>query len=177
MPIQSDPRLLPPLSSTGAASATPLTLTPTASISDYKNGGMYLNFNWKLPLWSRRDVNHVDQSFYFLLTNAGDLYFNSHHDTSVQTRFFDTLSPGFSIPIYGQLSLTPLLNITMYENKVSFNHYRAVTPTVALSYTFKWRQGMNFWRAAGYGAITTPPVPTAAGAPQAGGPQPVGPPQ
>jgi hypothetical protein len=139
--------------------------SPTVSTAGFLTAGAYLNFVIKFPLWSRRDASRADQSWYFTLSNHGDLYFNSRSDTGTQTRYLDKFTPAFSVPIYGKLALTPKVDFIFYENKIFHNHYRAVAPSLSLSYTFKWREGMNVWRAAGYGAITTPPS-TAGSLPQ-----------
>jgi hypothetical protein len=144
-----------------AISSPSLTLSspspPKVATADYLTSGVYLNFNIKFPLWSRRDAGRVDRSWYFTLTNRGDLYFNSPNDTATQTRYLDKFKPSFSIPIYGKLALSPKVDFIFYENKVFRNHYRAVVPSLSLSYTFKWREGMDLGRALGYGGITTTP--------------------
>ncbi len=141
-----------------AALAVP-NLVPTAiATNDFLTGGAYLNFSFKFPLWSRQDAAGADQSYYFLVTNKGDFYFNSRNDTSVQTRYLDKLSASFGIPVYGKIMLAPRVDFIFYENKVNRNHFRAVAPMLSLSYSFKRRQGMATGRALGYGAITQPPT-------------------
>ena len=87
--------------------------SPKVITTDYLTGGAYLNFNIKFPLWSRRDANRVDQSWYFTLSNRGDFYFNSRNDTSTQTRYLDKFTPSFSIPVYGKLSLSPKVDFIL----------------------------------------------------------------
>jgi len=117
--------------------------------------GAYLNFNWKIPLWSRLDANRADQSWYFTLTNKGDLYFHAAGETAVETRYLDKLTAALSFPIWGNLSLTPKTDFVLYENKINLYHYRALQPSVSLSYTFTRREGMDWLRALLYGAQTT----------------------
>ena len=142
------------------ASATDLAnLLAKPLTTDYLTGGAYLNFNIKFPLWSRKDAAGADQTWYFTLTNKGDWYFNSRNDTSVQTRYLDKFTPSFSVPLFGKLTLTPKVDFILFEDKTAHRHYASVTPALSLSYTFNYREGMNFWRALGYGAITqTQPV-------------------
>jgi hypothetical protein len=135
---------------TDLSPGTPVHSDPT----DYRTGGAYLNFNIKFPLWSRKDASGADQSWYFILTNKGDLYFNSHNDTTVQTRYLDKVTFSFSIPIYGKLMLTPKVDFLLYEDKVAHQHFASATPALSLSYSFNYRSGMDFWRSLGYGAIT-----------------------
>jgi len=125
----------------------------------YLTPGAYLDFYWKFPIWSRRDANRADQSLYFTLTNKGDLYFNTANDTAVQTRYLDKLTPALNFPIWAGLSLTPRVDFILYENKINRFHYRAVQPSVSLSYTFSWREGMSWTRALRYGAQTTTASP------------------
>ncbi|MDQ2843106.1 MAG: 5'-nucleotidase C-terminal domain-containing protein [Acidobacteriota bacterium] len=140
-----------------------LTSATVSSISTaYLNAGTYLNFNWKFPVWSRQDASGGNQSWYFMLTNKGDFYFNSHADTPVQTRYLDKLTPALVFPIWGKLSFSPKVNLILYENKVNRYHYRALQPGFSVSYSFIRRQGMKWASSLAYGAQTTT-QPTAAG--------------
>ena len=107
----------------------------------------------------RRDANRADQSWYFTLTNKGDIYFNTPSDTAVQTRYLDKLTPALNFPIWAGLSVTPKVDLILYENKINYSHYRAFVPSISLSYTFNWREGMSWKRALCYGAQTTTPSP------------------
>jgi len=134
-------------------------LTVSPQTTAYLTPGAYLNFYWKFPIWSRRDANRADQSLYFTLTNKGDIFFNTASDNAVQTRYLDKLTPALIFPIWAGLSLTPKVDFILYENKIDLFHYRAIQPSVALSYTFNWREGMSWTRALRYGAQTTTPSP------------------
>jgi hypothetical protein len=134
-------------------------ITPGMITTSYRTPGAYLNFFWKFPIFSRRDANRADQSFYFTLTNKGDIFFRSSDDTAVQTRYLEKLTPALSLPIWAGLSFTPKVDIVLYQNKVGGAHYRAIQPNFSLSYTFNWRQGMDWRRALKYGAQTTTPSP------------------
>ncbi|HYL62538.1 MAG TPA: hypothetical protein VE077_07945 [Candidatus Methylomirabilis sp.] len=125
----------------------------------YLTPGAYLNFYWKVPIWSRRDANRADQSLYSTLTNKGDIYFNTSNDTAVQTRYLDKLTRALNFPIWAGLSLTPKVDFILYENKINPFHYRAFLHSISLSYTFSWREGMSWIRALRYGAQTTTPSP------------------
>lgn len=142
-----------------ALTANSYLLAVSPQTTAYLTPGVYLNFYWKFPIWSRRDANRADQSFYLTLTNKGDFYFKEPSDTPVQTRYLDKLTPALNFPIWAGLTLTPKVDFILYENKVNFFHYRSVQPSVALSYTFTWREGMGFVRALRYGAQTTTPSP------------------
>ena len=128
----------------------------------FLNPGAYLNFYLKFPIWSRRDANRTDQSFYFTLTNKGDLYFNPAAAAAAQTRYLDKLTPALSFPLWNGLSLTPKVDFILYENMINRYHYRSIQPAVSLSYTFAWREGMTWIRALKYGAQTTVPSPAGA---------------
>jgi hypothetical protein len=139
--------------------AGPPTVTAALQTTSYRTPGAYLNFYWKFPILSRRDANRADQSFYFTLTNKGDIYFNTGNDTAVQTRYLDKLTPALSFPVWAGISLTPKVDFILYENKINRFHYQAVQPSVSLSYTFSWREGMSWSRAFRYGAQTTTASP------------------
>lgn len=155
----TDPNLDPMKNNTAIKNAPLPSTAPIVHTTDYLTGGTYLKFNIKFPLWSKKDTAGADHSMYFILTNKGDLYFNSRNDTTVQTRYLDTFTPSFTIPIYGNITLTPKVDVIFYENKVAHAHYRSLQPALAVSYSFKWREGMRFPRALGYGAITQTPPP------------------
>jgi hypothetical protein len=98
------------------------------------------------------------------LTNKGDLYWrNEKNDTPVQTRYLDKLTPALVVPIWGGLSLSPKVDLIVFQNKKATTstpyHYWALQPSVALSYTFNWREGMGWSRAWRYGAQTTTASP------------------
>ncbi len=135
------------------------TFTKTFTTASFRVPGAYLNFYWKFPILSRRDASRTDQSWYFTLTNKGDIYFNQSSDTAVQTRYLDKLTPALSFPIWGKISLTPKVDFVLYENKINYFHYRAIQPSVSVSYTFSMREGMTWTRALGYGAQTTKASP------------------
>jgi hypothetical protein len=132
-------------------------IRPTANTTNFLNTGVYLNFRVKAPILSRQDASGADRSIYFTLANKGDLYFNSSHDTPVQTRYLTQVTPALLIPIWGNFSLSPKVDIILFENKVNFFHYRAIQPSVSLSYSFRVREGMAWRRALGFGAQTTAP--------------------
>ena len=151
-----------PLDNTPLSSEVRLTsggVAAAANTTNFLNSGVYLNFRLKFPIVSRRDAAEVDRSIYFTLTNKGDLYFNSGHDTPVQTRYLTQLTPAFLIPIWGNISLTPKIDFILFENKVNFYHYRAIQPSIGLSYTFRVREGMAWRRALGFGAQSTTASP------------------
>jgi hypothetical protein len=135
----------------------PRNLLVPASTYSKRDPGAYLNFYWKFPLWSKRDANRADQSWYLTFTNKGDVYFNSPGDTMVQTRYLDKFTPGFVIPLWAGLSLTPKVDFILYQNKIVGTPFWAAQPSFSLSYTFLWRQGMGPLRALRYGAQTTTP--------------------
>jgi hypothetical protein len=153
-----DPHAMNPAITQQLALAQSGLSAPKMITTDFLTSGLYLNFNVKFPVWSKQDPTGADKSWYFILANKGDFYFNNPaNDTSVQTRYLDKLTPSLNFPIFGKFVLSPKVDIIFYENKINRNHFRAVEPTVSLSYSFKWRTGMNFMRAIRYGAITLPP--------------------
>jgi hypothetical protein len=156
----ADPDLSPnidhwPIGQEGPISTA--TAKPGIVTADYLTGGAYFNFNLKFPLWSKKDATGADHSIYFQATNKFDVYFNSPSDTSVQTRYLGKFTPSLNIPVYGKITITPKVDFIMYENKLGRSVYRSIAPGVAISYSFKWREGMVLPRSLGYGAITQTP--------------------
>jgi hypothetical protein len=143
--------------------AGPANLTVQPNTTAYLTAGTYFNFLLKFPLWSRRDANRTNQGVYFTLTNKGDLYWREKTDTPVQTRYLDKLTPAMTVPIWAGLSLTPKVDLIAFQNKKAMAltpyHYFALQPSVSLSYTFNWREGMGWSRAFRYGAQTTTASP------------------
>jgi len=136
-------------------SGAPTTFHAAIQTTSYRTPGAYMNFYWKFPLWSRLDASRADQSVFFTLTNKGDIYFNTDNDTAVQTRYLDKLTPAIRFPVWAGIALTPKVDFILYENKINRYHYRSVQPSISLSYTFTWREGMSWARALRYGAQTT----------------------
>lgn len=121
--------------------------------------GFYLNFFLKFPLLSRQDANRTDQSWYLTFTNKGDFYFNHGVQTAIDTRYLDKFTPALQIPIWGNIALTPKVDFILYEDKINRYHYRSIAPSISLSYTFNFRQGMLWPRALMYGTQTTAASP------------------
>ena len=97
-------------------------------------------------------------AYLFLGTNKGDKIAGLHGGVVRGVEVDDKLTSALNFPIWAGLSLTPKVDLTLYENKINRFHYRAVLPSISLSYTFSWREGMSWTRALRYGAQTTTPL-------------------
>jgi hypothetical protein len=98
---------------------------------------VYLDSLYKLPL-------NKFKKAYFVFKNKGEYYFNSGDDTQVLTKYDYTMSNGFSLPIYRNLSVEPTVDLFWYENKVALNGLFKVNYSIKLNYTVDW--GVNRMR-------------------------------
>jgi hypothetical protein len=107
--------------------------------------GIFLNFNFKIPLNAERRI-------YFTLANQGSFFFGRFSDRSIDTRYQDIFTPALAIPLFGKFSLQPKADFFMYENQINHWHFRSVSPGLSLQYQFAWRVGEDLWRALSYGS-------------------------
>jgi hypothetical protein len=69
----------------------------------------------------------------------------------METYYLTTLSQSLQVPILGQLSLVPRLDLIFFENKVERNSLTRIQSSVSLMYFFDWRSGLPLRKAAGFG--------------------------
>jgi len=129
----------------------PLLTTPVLQTRTVYQQGLFLNFNVKFPLWSRKGM-------FLGVANQGTFYFERPSvDRSVDTRILDILTPSLTIPLWGKLSLKPKVDMFFFENKLTHKSFFAWQPSLALQYQFAWRSGTSWRRSLLYGATLAPP--------------------
>jgi hypothetical protein len=84
------------------------------------------------------------------LENRGEWFRNARHDVSLDTKYSDQLTASLVVPVVGNLSLVPKVDIFFYQNKVDLNFFRSVQTSVGLQYRFDWHAGLSFRKALRY---------------------------
>jgi hypothetical protein len=112
--------------------------------------GLFLNFNIKLPVWSK-------MKFTFTLANQGTFFLSRSSDRSADTRYQDILTPALQLPLFGKFSLQPKMDIFLFENQVNHWHFRSISPALSLQYQFNLRRGEN-WKSALINGSTLAPA-------------------
>jgi hypothetical protein len=102
---------------------------------------------WKVQLTAPLKQDRLTYN----IESRGNLYFHSERDTAVETYYLATLSQWLRIPILGELSLVPRLDLIFYENQVERHSLTRIQSSVSLMYVLDWRSGLPFRKAAGFG--------------------------
>jgi hypothetical protein len=105
--------------------------------------GIFWNMQLAVPLRQER--------FTYSIETRGNLYFHSGNDSSMETYYLTTLSQSLRVPIFGQLSLAPRLDLIFFENKVERHSLTRIQSSVSLMYDFDWRSGLPLRKALGFG--------------------------
>jgi hypothetical protein len=105
--------------------------------------GIFWNVQLAAPLKQER--------FTYTIETRGNLYFRSENDSSIETYYLTMLSQSLRVPILGQLSLAPRLDLIFFENKVEKHSLTRIQSSVSLMYDFDWRSGLPLRKAAGFG--------------------------
>jgi hypothetical protein len=127
----------------------------TASVlgqRDHKQSGFYLDFRLDVPLPRLPQLE-------FVVENRGDfLVFGEPHDTPVDTRLFNDIKTSLMFPIPGlrKLSLAPTFEWIVFRNRLLQNTYFGINAFVSLSYSFDWRQGLEWKKVLGFSNPTPP---------------------
>ena len=109
--------------------------------------GIFLNFSLNIPLpWQKPFSKPVA----FLIENKGDLFFNRAHDLNTDTRYFDKWANSLVIPVLGNFSLKPEVDVFFFENKIGGVSYHSVQTMVTFGYQFAWHQGLPWWKTLQY---------------------------
>jgi hypothetical protein len=128
-----------------STAAAPATATVLAG-RNHSQAGFYLDFRFDAPVPRLPTVE-------FLVENRGDFYvFGRPEDTPVDTRLYNDLKASLVIPIPGlyKLSLSPTFEWIVYRNRIIDNTYYGVNAFVSLSYSFGWRQGLEWRKVLGF---------------------------
>lgn len=121
--------------------------------------GAFLNFSLNIPLpvgdnWSKLAGKGIS----LLEENTGQYFFHNHAALAAETQYSDTLASSLVIPVLGNLSLKPEIDLIFYRAQVANIPFHSVQYMMNLSYTFAWRQGQPIGRALRYAS----PAPSSA---------------
>ena len=105
--------------------------------------GLFLNFHINFPL--------TNKGLAYVLDNRGDYFFNRSSDVTLDTKYLDQFTNSVVVPVWGNLSLVPKVDLYWYQNKKTIHHpFHSVQTSVALQYQFEWRQGLPIWKVLRY---------------------------
>jgi hypothetical protein len=110
--------------------------------------GWFANFHVVVPVW-RSNLQLIADSY-------GEVFDRMPGDTRYNTRFYEDLTVGLKVPLWGNLSFAPQIETFYYQNKIlpepypAAHHYVFVTTSVALQYAFDWHRGVGLLRALRY---------------------------
>jgi hypothetical protein len=98
--------------------------------------GVFLNARIHLPLlWDR---------LHYTIDNSGALYFNSSGDSPADTRFLEVMTHAISIPIVGNLSISPRVDLFFFRNKIAGSNIHGYQTSITAQYSFDWHTGLRF---------------------------------
>ena len=105
--------------------------------------GVFLNARIHLPLSNRLD---------YTIDNSGALFFNLGGDSPADTRYLEVMTHALTIPILGNLSIAPRLDLFFFQNKVAGWRIYGYQTSITAQYRFDWHTGLPFRSALKYPA-------------------------
>ncbi len=104
--------------------------------------GVFLNARIHLPLLLNR--------FDYVIDNSGALYFNRAGDSSADTRYLEVMTHSLTIPVAGNLSIAPRVDLFFFENKIAGWHIHGYQTSISAQYRFDWHTGLRLKTALKY---------------------------
>lgn len=110
--------------------------------------GWFLNFRSVAPLYHNRLQLTAD--------SYGELFDREATDTFYNTRFYEDATLSLQVPVWGNLSFAPRVEVFVYQSKVVpdqlaiGNHYVFVSTSLTLQYGFDWHRGVGLLRSLGF---------------------------
>jgi hypothetical protein len=136
---------------TGASKVLP-------NLENQRIAGWFLDFHTAAPLYRSKLQLAVD--------SYGEVFDRRPNDSGFNTRYYEDLTVGLKIPLFGNLTFAPQVELFLFQNKVvpgqqaMTNHYTFVTSSLSLEYGFDWRRGVGWLRALRYpNGVSTAPSP------------------
>lgn len=105
--------------------------------------GLFLNFKMNMPLPGHDKLTYV-------MENKGQLFFNRGNDVSVETRLYEDWTHSLVVPLFGNFSFVPKVEIFAFQNKVDGHFFWTYQPTLSLQYSLDWHTGLGWKRALQY---------------------------
>ena len=105
--------------------------------------GLFLTFKMNMPLPGHDKLTYVMES-------KGQLFFNRGNDVSVETRLYEDWTHSLVVPLFGNFSFVPKVEIIAFQNKVDGHFFWTYQPTLSLQYSLDWHTGLGWKRALQY---------------------------
>jgi hypothetical protein len=98
--------------------------------------GVFLNARIHVPLL----LNRLD----YTIDNSGALYFNVSGDSTADTRYLEVMTHALTIPVMGNLSISPRVDLFFFRNKVAGWNIHGYQTSITAQYRFDWHTGLRF---------------------------------
>ena len=108
--------------------------------------GVFANFKASVPL----PFNSMGKPTFYVMQGKSDWFFSRSDDVSLDTKYFIDWTHSLVVPLFGNLSIVPKVEVFFYENKVAGNTFHAIQTTLTFQYTFDWHEGLGFWKSLKY---------------------------
>jgi hypothetical protein len=109
--------------------------------------GIYADVGWSLALVHNLKFNVQDQGGWFA---------PAHNDNSTDTLYRNDATMKLTVPVFGNFSFEPGIELFSYENKVAHTHLFRVSPVLKVNFSFdqysggKWKKAL-WYKAGGSG--------------------------
>ncbi len=100
-----------------------------------RQSGLFLNARVHVPL--------LLDKFDYVIENAGNFYLSRTGDLPNDTRYFDVLTNSLTIPVIGNFSLVPKVELFLFENQVNRQKVHGYQTSVTVQYRFDWHGGLR----------------------------------
>ncbi len=104
--------------------------------------GLFFNARIHLPVLYK----HLD----YVIENSGSLYFNRAGDSSADTRYLEVVTNSVAVPVIGNLSIVPKVELFFFQDKVAGWHIHGYQTSVTAQYRFDWHSGLRWGQAFRY---------------------------
>lgn len=104
--------------------------------------GIFINARVHIPVLYKR--------FDYVIENSGSLYINRAGDSSADTRYLEVMTHSVAIPVFGNLSIVPKVELFFFQNKVAGWHIHGYQTSITAQYRFDWRTGLRWGQAFRY---------------------------
>jgi hypothetical protein len=120
----------------------------TVDSGQRNQSGFFLNARVHVPILFKR----LD----YVIENAGAIYINRPGDSSADTRYLEVMTHSVAIPVIGNLSIVPKVELFLFQNKVAGWHIHGYQTAITAQYRFDWHTGLRWGQAFKY---PSPPHP------------------
>lgn len=104
--------------------------------------GIFVNARVHVPILYKR----LD----YVIENSGSVYINRPGDSSADTRYLEVMTHSVAIPVFGNLSIVPKVELFFFRDKVAGWHIHGYQTAITAQYRFDWHTGLHWGQAFRY---------------------------